>query len=197
MDPHEGRARTKVNIPRTRDASMPKRLLSALALALALLIARAPAHEVHAQATVGPVLAYHNDFDFGLGGFVAVPIPDFAEGLSLVADLGIFFPGDGAGVDVSYFEVNGGVIYRFAVDSDVVSPFALGGLNIARLSVDDEGAGPGPGPGRSSHTDLGLNLGGGVTFLNAGAVRPSVGMKIELSGGDGFVLFGALGFPLG
>ena len=92
-----------------------------------------------------------------------------------------------------YFELNGGVLYRFPVDSDDVSPFALGGLNIARGK--GEGVGPG-GSGSRTDTDLGLNLGGGVTFLT-GEVRPSVGLKIELSGGEGFVIFGALGFPLG
>jgi hypothetical protein len=100
-----------------------------------------------------------------------------------------------ATVDRSYFELNGGVLYRFPIDSDDVSPFAMGGLNIARVKVEGEGVGPG-GSGSRTDTDLGLNLGGGVTFLT-GEVRPSVGLKIELSGGEGFVIFGALGFPLG
>jgi hypothetical protein len=124
---------------------------------------------------------------------VSVPIPSFAEGLHLLADLGIFFPDDGGNVDRSYFELNGGVLYRFPVDSDDVSPFAMGGLNIARSKVEGDEVSPGA---RGSHTDLGLNLGGGVTFLT-GQVRPSVGLKIELSGGQGFVIFGALGFPVG
>jgi opacity protein-like surface antigen len=66
------------------------------------------------------------------------------------------------------------VLYRFPVDSDDVSPFALGGLNIARVKVEGEGVGPG-GSGSRTDTDLGLNLGGGVTFLT-GQVRPSVGL---------------------
>jgi hypothetical protein len=98
-----------------------------------------------------------------------------------------------ATVDRSYFELNGGVLYRFPIDSDDVSPFALGGLDIARTKVEGDEVSPGA---RVSHTDLGLNLGGGVTFLT-GPVRPSVGREIELSGGQGFVIFGALGFPLG
>lgn len=141
---------------------MPKRLLPALALApiLALVFVLAPAQHAHAQTYVGPVVAYRDDFDFGIGGFVSVPIPSIAEGLHLLGDLGISFPDDAPGADRSYFEVNGGVPYRFEVDSDDVSPFAMGGLNIAR-------------------------------------VRPSVGLKIPLRGGEGFVLFGALGFPVG
>jgi hypothetical protein len=166
------------------------------ALALALVVALAPSHELRAQSYAGPVVAFHDDFDFGIGGFITVPIPSFAEGLSLIADLGIFFPDDPPGADWSYFEINGGVLYRFDVDSDQVSPFAMGGLNIARFSIEGEGVGPGPGSNRRSDTDLGINLGGGVTFLT-GAMRPSVGLKIQLSGGEGFVLFGALGFPLG
>jgi hypothetical protein len=170
--------------------------MKTLALALALTAALSlPPAQARAQSYAGPVIAFHDDFDFGIGGFVSVPIPSFAEGLHLLADLGIFFPDDGGNVDRSYFELNGGVLYRFPVDSDDVSPFALGGLNIARVKVEGEGVGPG-GSGSRTDTDLGLNLGGGVTFLT-GPVRPSVGLKIELSGGQGFVIFGALGFPLG
>lgn len=160
------------------------------ALAVALPAAFAVPAEARAQTVAGPYLGYHDDFDLGIGVFIEAPIPSYAEGLSLTADLGIYFPGDRGGTDVNYFEINGGALYRFDVDSDDVSPFALGGLNIARRTfddgVDDDG----------SATDLGLNLGGGVTFLH-GAVRPSVGVKIELSGGDGYVIFGGLGFPLG
>lgn len=163
------------------------------ALAVALPAAFAVPAEARAQTVAGPYLAYHDDFDLGIGVFIEAPIPSYAEGLSLTADLGIYFPGDRVGTDVNYFEINGGALYRFDVDSDDVSPFALGGLNIARVSVDNGGIGANAD---GSKTDLGLNLGGGVTFLRS-AVRPSVGVKIELSGGDGYVIFGALGFPLG
>jgi hypothetical protein len=165
-------------------------LALAATLAVALPAAFAVPAEARAQTVAGPYLAYHDDFDLGIGAFIEVPIPSYAEGLSLTADLGIYFPGDHVGTDVNYFEINGGALYRFEVDSDVVSLFALGGLNIARRTVDDDDVDD------RSKTDLGLNLGGGVTFLH-GAVRPSVGVKIELSGGDGYVIFGALGFPLG
>jgi hypothetical protein len=53
------------------------------------------------------------------------------------------------------------------------------------------------GNGSRSDTDLGINLGGGVAFINVGQVRPSAGHKIQLSGGEGFVLFGALEFLVG
>jgi hypothetical protein len=172
-------------------ARRPFALLATLAVALPAAFVL-PA-EAHAQTVAGPYLGYHDDFDMGIGVFIEVPIPSYADGLSLTADLGIYFPGDLGGADVNYFEINGGALYRFDVDSDDVSPFALGGLNIARVSVDSDVNGVNGG---GSNTDLGLNLGGGVTFLRS-AVRPSVGLKIELSGGDGFVIFGALGFPLG
>ena len=47
-----------------------------------------------------------------------------------------------------------------------------------------------------NHTDLGLNLGGGVEF-DAGTFRPVVGVRLELSVGESFVVFAALPFQLG
>ena len=64
-------------------------------------------------------------------------------------------------------------------------PFALAGLNIARASAGD-----------FSNTEIGLNVGGGIKF-EAGAFQPLVGVRLELEGGDGFVIFGAVPFRLG
>lgn len=47
-----------------------------------------------------------------------------------------------------------------------------------------------------SSTKLGVNLGGGLYF-DLGPVRPTVGVKAEVSGGKGFVLFGHLPFVVG
>jgi hypothetical protein len=134
-----------------------------------------------AQVTLGPTIAFHGDADFGIGATVGVPLPSLAPPMSLMADFIYFFP-DG---EVDYWELNGNLTYDFPLQETTVVPFVLAGLNIAHASVSE-----------ASDTDLGLNLGGGIAF-DLGRFRPSVGLRVELSGGDDFVLFGTLPFRLG
>jgi hypothetical protein len=47
-----------------------------------------------------------------------------------------------------------------------------------------------------SDTASRLNIGGGLEF-NAGTLRPTAGLRIELGDGDAFVLFVSLPFALG
>ncbi|MDH3271433.1 MAG: hypothetical protein OEN56_08890 [Gemmatimonadota bacterium] len=160
-----------------------RKLASGLAVA-ALVIAPAA---VSAQVQIGPTLAFHDDFDFGIGATFGAQAPQLGEGIGFMADLIIFFPStDG----VDYFEINGNVTYDFPLENSTVLPFALGGLNIARASVD---AGT---LGSVSNTEIGLNLGGGIVF-DAGSFRPAVGGRFEVNGGEGFVLFATLPFQVG
>lgn len=154
-------------------------------LAAAAALAAAPGL-AQAQVTFGPTLAYHNDADFGLGAALGVPLPEMHPNLGFVADFVVFFP-DAAGLDL--FEINGGVTYDLPVEGATVLPFALAGLNIARFSVDVAGV-------SASNTELGLNIGGGIKF-DAGPVRPMVGLRLEIEGGDGFVFFGTIPFAIG
>jgi opacity protein-like surface antigen len=155
-----------------------KKLLCAVALAAVLGV---PA-SASAQLQAGPILAYHTDLEaVGVGAFLGIPIPS-VEGLSIVPDFTWFFPDGG-----DYFEINGDVVYTFAVTPDSpVEPFAFAGLNIARVSPDFG----------NSDTDVGLNLGGGVNFV-AGSLNPFAGAKFEIQNETGFVIFGGLGFALG
>jgi hypothetical protein len=138
-----------------------------------------------AQVVAGPSVAFHEDADFGIGAFVNFPLEQFHESLEMTVSFGYFFPDSPAGVDRSYWEINGDVIYNFTVAADApASPFVLGGLNIARAS------------NATANTDIGLNVGGGVVFPSA-SFEPSVGVKIEIGGSDPFVLFAGLGFPVG
>lgn len=155
-------------------------------LAAAALLA-APATAA-AQISVGPTVAFHEDFDLGVGAQVQAPMPQLHEGVGLLGDFTFFFP-SGDGVD--YFEVNGNLTWDVPVENSPVAPFALGGLNVARVSVDTGFQGV-----DASDTEVGLNVGGGIAF-DAGALRPQVGAKIELSGGEGFVVFGSIPFSVG
>ena len=159
---------------------------TSLFLLAAALFAGAPAI-AQAQTYAGPVVAFHDDFDFGVGAYLSIPMPSWHENLGILVDGEIFFPGD----DVSYFTANGGVSWRFPGAS--VTPFAMAQLAIRRWSWDYDG--PGSDLVDTSSTDIGLNLGGGISF--PGALRPSVGARLEIGDGSGFAIFGALGFPLG
>lgn len=114
-------------------------------------------------------------------------IPALGEGVDFLGDFTFFFP-DVEGLD--YWELNGNITYAIPVEGSSVAPFFLGGLNVAHVSVD------GVGIGDSSNTELGLNLGGGIKF-DAGTLEPIVGGRVELSGGEGFVIFASLPFNLG
>ena len=134
------------------------------------------------QATLGPAIAWHDDFDVGIGAALNVPLTEFGEGVAIMADFIYFFPDS----EADYLEFNGNLTYAFS-DGGRVAPYILGGVNVANVSVGvlDEGS-----------TKLGVNLGGGVYF-NLGKIRPTFGLKAEVSGGKGFVLFGHLPFVVG
>lgn len=138
---------------------------------------------VQAQATLGPAIAYHDDFKLGIGAALNVPIQDFDEGVALMADFFYFFP-DGS---INYLELNGNLTYSFALDQSPVTPFVLTGANVSNTSDDFTD---------TSRTEVGLNLGGGLAFA-LGRVRPVIGAKIEIGGGRGFVVFGQLPFIIG
>jgi hypothetical protein len=138
---------------------------------------------VQAQLEAGPILAYYDDLEaIGVGAFIAIPVPQLAEGFAIVPDFTWYFPDGG-----DYFEINGDLAYFFPVAADSpVEPFAFAGLNIARFSPDLG----------DSNTEVGLNLGGGVQFA-AGSINPFAGAKFAIQDNTGFVIFGGLGFPIG
>lgn len=152
-------------------------------LALATAAALAVPGTAQAQIGLGVLAAFHDDMDFGVGAFVDAPMEGIHENVHLMGDFTWFFP-DVDGVD--YFEINGNLLYDFPMPEQNFTPFALGGLNIARLSADEDETGL-----DFSDTEVGLNLGGGLTF-GTGSLRPSVGARVELGGGEGFVLFGSI-----
>lgn len=159
-----------------------------LTFMFALAAAVAIPSTAQAQVSFGALAAYHDDFDLGIGAYVGFPLESVYEGLRGQADFTYFFP-DSDFID--YFEINANALYDIDIESSV-TPFVLGGINIARVSVDDPtGLGDAFGFDASS-TEFGLNLGGGVAF-DAGSLRPSVGARIELGGGEGLVIFGQLG----
>lgn len=139
---------------------------------------------LRAQLTIGPAAALESNSgssNFGIGGYIGIPVPSLDENLSINPSFIYYFPDVG-----NFWELNGDVVYRFEVSEETpVLPFALGGINIARASA-----------GGFSNTDTSLNLGGGIGF-RAASMSPFVGAKFELRSGSPFVVFGGIGFAVG
>ena len=151
-------------------------ILSAVILVSGLLAA-APCPAT-AQTHFGGQLSWANDFDFGVGGRVEVPLDSWKEGLKGIGSADFFFPGD---VDVSYFELNAGLAYSFSIEGKAdLLPYVGGGLNLARVSAEFLGE-------TISDTEMGLNLLAGSRF-GTGRLKPFAELRIELSGGEQFVL---------
>lgn len=166
-------------------------LLGTLALGAMLLAPSA----AKAQTTLGAGLAWHDDFDLGVGVYGVASVPSIHENVSIGGDFTYFFPDF---EDLDYFEINANMFYSFRDTEMSFTPFVLGGLNIARISFDTEETGIPGFEFDASGTEIGLNAGGGLSFgSEEGGVQPVVGAKVELSGGEGFVLFGGIGFPVG
>lgn len=141
---------------------------------------------LQAQLSIGPTVAFHEHADFGIGAMASAQLPLLATGVGVLGDFTFFFP-DADNQD--YWELNGNLTWDLAITGQPISPFVLGGLNIARSSVTLQTE-------TFSNTEVGLNVGGGIRF-SAGTLEPLVGLRAEVDGGEGVVIFAALPFSLG
>jgi opacity protein-like surface antigen len=161
---------------------MNKTIWSVLPIALILVTAPVSAQRFGAQ------LNWADGRDLGLGARVELPLRLQSDGtLARAYGIGSFdyyFWDCGAGFDdCSYWELN----FNGAVPltAEGFNPYVGAGLNLAHNSVDTA-------VGGGSNTDLGINLLGGLRFT-VGTLSAFAEAKIELSGGDQFVLtLGAL-----
>jgi opacity protein-like surface antigen len=145
---------------------------------------------VEGQVYLGPEVAYHDDFDFGVGAVVEFGLPSITPGMGFWGDWVIYFPGD----NVDYFEFNANLTYDFPLEDASAVPFVIGGLNIGRWSYDTGDVDPGFDED-GSNTELGLNLGGGVKF-QAGSFTPRVGIRVTIADNTGIVAFASVPFRL-
>ncbi len=145
------------------------------------------ASQLDAQARFGGQLSFGSDQDLGVGASLHVGLRS-PERLAIIGTFDWFFPDEPPSEDRSYWELNGNLAYFFKVEaSSSLAPYAGGGLNIAHKSKEFD-------DGRSaSDTDLGLNLLGGTQF-GRGKVNPFVELRVELAGGEQFVLTGGVLF---
>ena len=163
-----------------------RKLVSGFAVAAFLALGSTQAQ---GQVQVGPTLAVSDDVDVGIGATLSAQAPQLDENLGFIGEFILFFP---EGSD--YFEINGNATYSFPLAESTVLPFVLGGLNIARASYDVDAVRD------VSDTEIGINLGGGITF-DAGSFRPSIGGRFAINDlfivRDHFVFFATLPFEVG
>jgi hypothetical protein len=179
-----------------------KRLFGTVMVAATLVLgASSQAQAQDPSFTFGPGVAYHDDFDLGVGVWFSTPMASIHEQVSLWGSFIYFFPSEGASfgassVDLKYFEINGGLSYAFVTEGTIV-PFVSAGLNIARASVDYDGPGEEFIGDLGSNTDIGLSVGGGIRTMLGESLTGVAGARLELGGGEGFVIEAGLGFPMG
>lgn len=142
------------------------------------------------------------DVDLGAGLIYGSEIENV--GLQARADVGLsdswrlapafnfFFPKEIGNVDFTWFAINLDANYIIPVESDVVSLYGIGGLNIAFLTVDD----PVVDFDDDTNTELGLNLGIGAEFNIESSVTPFFELKYVIGDADQAVLAAGVKFPL-
>jgi len=152
------------------------------------------APSLSAQAVrIGAQASFADDADFGLGPRLQFELPSLASGLWLSGSFDYFFPDDGlfgSSGDVDYYEINGNLIYDISLPKATnVAPYIGAGLNLAHKSFTEES------PGTDiSDTNLGLNVLAGLNFPLVG-FTPFVQARLEIEGGDQFVVAGGVMFP--
>lgn len=168
-------------------AKSSTRLVGAALGALALVIVTGPAAPAAAQVHLGPQISLGGDTDVGIGGRVVAGMPDYS-GLEFVGSFDVFFPDND---HLDYWEINGNLVHNFEVpEASAIRPYAGGGVNIARFDRDPRIG----GTDDRDDTDVGLNLLGGMKFPMEN-VAPYVELRLEVEGGDQFVVTGGLLFP--
>ncbi|MDX1577917.1 MAG: hypothetical protein R3266_05510, partial [Gemmatimonadota bacterium] len=122
----------------------------------------------------------------------------FSAGFRAVGSFELFFPGDDfeigdttaedAGADVDYWEANVNVVYDL-LPLLPITPYVGGGLVFAHTEI----TGTPDGLLDRDATDTGLNLLAGVE-LDAGSATPFVEVRLEIDGGDQWVVTGGIVF---
>lgn len=140
-----------------------------------------------AQTSIGGQVSWADDADIGVGVRAMLPLPALHPQLAFVPSFDVFFPGN----DLSYWELNGNLHYTFVTENANLSPYVGAGLNVARFSASAS-----PGLSRVSNTEVGVNVLGGLRFP-MGTFSPFVEARVELGGGEQFVLSGGLLFRVG
>lgn len=167
-----------------------------LPLVLLFGVALTPSADAQFTLGVGAVYGFESEYA-GLQGNAYFSQGAGAIGLgarfAIGGDVTYYFTDDADGVvSTSLLAINPNL--RFELYQNVtgeIGAYALGGLNIARSSVEVEGTGA-----DASETELGVNLGAGVNYSIGFGLFYAEG-KYVIGGMDQVVIGAGLRFPLG
>ncbi|NNG15603.1 MAG: hypothetical protein HKM89_03910 [Gemmatimonadales bacterium] len=160
------------------------------ALALLVLGTSLNAGPVAGQVSAGVHGDWGSDMDFGVGARAVLGLERLVPNLETVGSFDYFFPGDDFGADVTYWELNLNLVYRFEIKDSPVKPYAGAGLNFAYLNASVDVLGT---TASGDETRGGLNLLGGLLF-DIGRAKPFVEGRVEAGGGDQFVVSAGVRF---
>lgn len=156
-----------------------RKFSTAVAAIFAVALLALPGTARGQDVQLGPQLSVADDVDLGLGGRAVFNVGD-PGGWEGIGSFDVFFPDS----DIDYWELNGNLVYNFPVEETrTFFPYLGGGLNVAHASA-----------GTADDTELGLNLVGGGKF-DAEGMTPFVEARVEIEGGEQFVITGGLLFP--
>jgi opacity protein-like surface antigen len=170
---------------------MKKLLITACAVVVAATMAQPASAQVH----FGGQLNYADDADLGIGvrgQFDLGSMLNLEGGLETVTGAVSFdyFFQDCDPADCTYFEINANGLYPIEMEGSDFAPYAGGGLNIARASVEFTDAFG--NTSSADDTEIGLNILGGANFAISG-FDVFAEARLELGGGEQFVItFGTL-----
>jgi len=153
---------------------MRKLLLGLVAVGAVTLTAGRTAE---AQVRFGANLSWGGDTDLGLGARLNFGLGSLADSKPIegLVTFDYFFPDDSFGTDATYWEISANAIYRFVERGKGITPYAGGGLLLARYS-----ASAGTGSPSISDSDIGLSILGGLRFKTAGTLIPFAEARIDI-----------------
>jgi hypothetical protein len=176
---------------RIRGASRAGAWLGSLAVAIALSAAPAAA-----QLQLGVQASNGERSGFGIGPRVQFGLGPLTAGLRVAGSFEVF-PGDSYDLpdegeieaDLTYWEANVNVHYVLGLPAVPLKPYVGAGLNLAHLRIE----GTPNAEFDQDETRRGLNLLAGAG-LALGSVTPFVEYRIEIEGGEQWVLSGGILF---
>jgi hypothetical protein len=174
----------------TKQTLRKNRLIAAAAVALGLATAAVTGEAADRPVGIGLQGSFGSEADFGPGARLFVSLGRLLRGLEAVGSVGVFFPGDDQGVDLSYWEVNVDLTYRFEKPQRTVTPYVGAGVGMARTTASVEALGE---ELSAEETLGGINLLTGTQFSLKG-IQLFTEARIEIGGGEQFVFTTGLRF---
>jgi hypothetical protein len=159
------------------------------ALCVLILLGAAPRSASGWQVSAGVQGVWGSQTDLGIGGRVILDMGSVIDRLDVVGSFDWYFPGNEFGIDVEYWEANANLVYRLGRGPSMV-PYAGAGAHLTGFSAATDVLGT---PVSGSDHQSGGNLLAGL-LLHVRGLRPFVEGRLELGGGDQFVLAAGIRF---